>query len=96
MSTRQINKLKHADQFKLMKLVEAEFIERRQTDDEFAAYAAEKLGFKINGNNVFSARHALGIESSRIKMTTSTIESRLLLVEKRLAILEDVVNRLQS
>lgn len=92
--TRHINKLKHAEQFRLMKLVEAEFTERRQTDDEFAAYATDALGIKVNGNNVFGAREALGIESSRVKMSASTIESRLVLVEKRLAAVEELVNKI--
>jgi hypothetical protein len=97
--TRVINKLKHADQFKLMKLVEAEFTERRQTDDEFAVYATEKLGFQVKGSNVFGAREALGIESSRAKMSASSMESRLVMVEsetillrQRLAYLEELVN----
>jgi hypothetical protein len=75
-------------QYKLMQLVERDYVTRRQTDEEFAAYATETLGFFVNGNNVFGARRALGIDAPRNVATNTALESRVLLLEKRLAELE--------
>lgn len=79
-------------QYKLMQLVERDYATRRQTDEEFGAYATETLGFFVNGNNVFGARRALGIDAPRNTATNTALESRVLVLEKRLAELENHFN----
>jgi len=91
---RHINKLTSDKQYKLMKLVEAEYSTRRQTDVDFATYAKETLGFELNSNNVFGARRALNIEATRNVSTNTALESRVVLLEKRLAELEEHHNNL--
>jgi len=92
-TTKRLNKLTADKQYKLMKLVEAEYSTRRETDEAFGVHATEALGFHVNGNNVFGARRALGIDATRNISTNTALESRVMLLEKRLAALEDYFNR---
>jgi len=68
----QVN-LKLGDSFKLMKLLEAEYVEKKLTDIQFAEYATQQLGFGVNSDHVFNRRTQLGIPATR---TVATAENR--------------------
>lgn len=93
MDIRTVNKLTADKQYKLMRLVENEYTTRKQTDPDFATYAKEVLGFEVNANNVFGARRALNIEATRNVSTNTALETRVTLLEKRLAELEEHFNQ---
>jgi len=58
------NVLSDKQSFALIKLVEAEWLNRIELGDEgFAAFAAEKLGFSVSGGNVKGARKVLDLPS---------------------------------
>lgn len=79
--------------FDLMNLVQAEYAARAENDPDFARYASEKLGFPLNANHVGSSRDALGIPATKYSTAAGSSESRLTLIERRLALLEDLVNK---
>lgn len=102
-STRQriaptnVHKLVAAEQFKLMKFVESNYVTMRLNDDQFAVDAEKSLGFKVTKHNVSGARRALGVESTvdrkarenkEAKAKSHTPQSRLDLIEARLAVVE--------
>ena len=64
MTRTQVN-LKLGDSFKLMKLIEAEYVEKKLTDIQFAEYATHQLGFGVNSDHVFNRRTQLGIAATR-------------------------------
>jgi hypothetical protein len=69
----QVN-LKLGDSFKLMKLLEAEYAEKKLTDIQFAEYATHHLGFGVNSDHVFNRRTQLGIAATR---TVATAENKI-------------------
>ena len=98
-----VHKLAMAEQFKLTKFVEAEYVKADANDSEFAATAQEILGFKVTNHNVAGVRRALGIESTldrraREAKERKTVEpqTRLDKLEARLAALEGEFHRLQA
>jgi aconitase A len=62
---RVMNKLTTKNLILLSELVRAEYAERKQSDNDFAVYAAEKLGTRITGGNIQGMRETFGIPSSR-------------------------------
>lgn len=74
-----------ADSFKLMTLLTAEYTESKMTDSDFAVYAADKLGAKVNKAHVYNRRNSLGIPSNRVVATA----------EKRAAGSGKVINRIE-
>ena len=97
-----VHKLPMAEQFKLMKFVEAEYQKADAHDEEFAATAQEVLGFKVTKHNVSGVRRALGIESTldrkvREAKERKTVEpqTRLDKMEVRLAALESAFHDLK-
>lgn len=80
--------------FQLMQLIQGEYVERAKTDSDFADYATEKLGFKVNHNIVGHCREALEIPATKFaKSVPADLLDRTALLEKRVAELED---RLQA
>lgn len=77
-----------------MQLVEKHFRERNETDPAFAIWAQEQLGFAVNDNNVKGARYALNIEAT--PRVNGGLESRVTLLEQRLARAEDLINQLAN
>lgn len=73
MTRMQVN-LKLGDSFKLMKLLEAEYTEKKLTDIQFAEYATHQLGFSVNSDHVFNRRTQLGIAATR---TVATAENKV-------------------
>lgn len=82
-----VNKLSLAETFKLGDLLRLEYLSSEMGDREFAAYAAEKLGFRITEHNVFGLRRSLGIEKPK-----PTTEASLL---ARVEALETLVAQLR-
>ena len=98
-----VHKLAMAEQFKLMKFVEAEYVKADANDSEFAATAQEILGFKVTNHNVAGVRRALGIESTLDRRAreakerkTAEPQTRLDKLEARLACLETAFNDLKK
>lgn len=87
MAIQGANKLNLSETFKLGDLLRLEYLESGKSDREFAAYAAEKLGFQITEHNVRGVRESLGIERPK-----PVVESALL---ARVENLETQVARLQ-
>ena len=69
MTRTQVN-LKLGDSFKLMKLLEAEYVEKKLTDIQFAEYATQQLGFGVNSDHVYNRRTQLGIAATRTVTAT--------------------------
>lgn len=53
------------DSFRLMKLLEAEYTARGETDAQFAVYASGVLGVEVNIHHVFNRRSQMGITSNK-------------------------------
>lgn len=64
MATKTVNKLQAREMFKLAEFVKAEYVERAQTDVEFAKHATEKLGFMVNARNIAAARAIFDLPST--------------------------------
>lgn len=100
--TKQANKLKSMEQFKLMTLVKDEFTQHNVTDGDFAAYAESTLGFKVTAANVMGCREALGIPSTRAMLAQaktldmSELEKRIAACEKAIEELGLVTERLKG
>lgn len=97
-----VHKLRMAEQFKLMKFVEAEYVKADAHDEEFAVVAQETLGFKCTKFNVAGVRRALGIESTldrkaREAKERKTVEpqTRLDKMEARLSAMESAFHELK-
>lgn len=71
--TKRMTTLCLADSFKLMKLLEVEYTEKKLSDIDFAKYAAEKLKLPINADHVFNRRTQLEIPATR---TAAIAESK--------------------
>ena len=72
---------------KLVNLILAEYAASRKTDAEFATYAAEKLGFKVDKTHVNTRRVELAISASNkvVAPDLLAISERLEAVERQLA-----------
>ena len=62
--TRTVNRMKMPDTFKLMKLVEAEYVSSKKSDAKFAEHAAKTLGVIVTTYNVEAARESQGIPAN--------------------------------
>ena len=71
--TKRMTTLCLADSFKLMKLLETEYTEKKLSDIDFAKYAADKLKLPINTDHIFNRRTQLEIPATR---TVATAENR--------------------
>lgn len=90
MAGKTVHKLKMPDQFRLMELVRDEYASSGKNDEEFAAYATEKLDVLVNPNNVLGAREAFGIKT-QVAIARSMSNAAL---ERRVADLELAVKTL--
>lgn len=92
-------KLQASERYKLTKLIEAEYAKRALTDEEFARFAIDALGFEINAGGVQFARESIGLLSTRqIKREAGkfTIESRLDNAEKAILRLVAMVHQIRG
>mgnify|MGYP000911957581 CR=1 FL=1 len=83
-----VHRLNIRESMRLAELLEKEFVTKRVSDDEFAKYVEELLGFKITDGNVRGLREALDIPSLNAIFKGSkiiTAEERILRVEADLA-----------
>jgi hypothetical protein len=62
-----------ADSFKLMKLLEAEYVHKKLSDIDFAEYAATTLKLPINADHIYNRRVQLEIPATR---TAATAENK--------------------
>lgn len=65
MSRKPAEKLNMLQSSKLLVLIEADFVSLDKTDEEYAKYASEKLGFSVNADHIATRRRQLGIERKR-------------------------------
>jgi len=94
----RVNTLDGAQRFKLMKLVEAEYVSAGLHDPEFAVKASAELGFTVTRANVQGARDALEIESTldAEKRMRREPQTRLDRIETRLAAVEAWIKAFDS
>lgn len=86
------NRLKGPEQFKLNKLVEAFYTQKNISDEEFAHFAQEELGFPVSKANVQGAREACGIASTNARVPgQANIANRITALETKVAELESAV-----
>lgn len=86
--------LTHKQSFELANFVKAHYEAKGLTDDKFALFANESLGFAVNANNVATAREVIGVKATREvlrKKSAQTLEAAL----ERLAVLESTVEDLE-
>lgn len=81
-------RLNRMQTFQLMQLIQEEFVKQGVSDETFAAFATEKLGFIVNDRNVQGCRTDLGIESVLRATQPKTVLARLEALEARIAQLE--------
>lgn len=98
-----VHKLGMAEQYKLMQFVETNYVVASVNDEDFAALAEKKLGFKITKFNISGVRKALNLESTLDRLSRERkarqatepqtrldkIEARVLELEMRLKSLCD-------
>ncbi len=91
-----INRLVLSQQFQLLKYMEANYIQSRLFDPEFAAKASKELGFEITAGNIHGSREALGMKSNRdiIREENKKPKNRLEEIEQRLEKLEALAKEL--
>lgn len=65
-TARTNNNLTLADSFRLMTLLTAEYVSSGKTDWDFAVYATEKLGIKLNKDHIRNRRVSLNIPNNRV------------------------------
>jgi hypothetical protein len=71
--TKRMTTLCLADSFKLMKLLEAEYVHKKLSDIDFAEYAATTLKLPINADHIYNRRVQLEIPATR---TAATAENK--------------------
>lgn len=97
--TKRMTTLCLADSFKLMKLLEAEYVHKKLSDIDFAEYAATTLKLPINADHIYNRRVQLEIPATR---TAATAENKkkndrdalfemIRMLEERVVILEKLV-----
>jgi len=59
--------------YKLMRLLEAHYTEKGVTDEEFAKWVTQELGFTVNRDHVYKRRSELGIPATRVVVAASKI-----------------------
>lgn len=64
-TARTNHNLAFADSFRLMTLLTDEYMSSGKTDSDFAVYASEKLGIKLNKDHVYNRRVGLNIPNNR-------------------------------
>ena len=52
--------------YKLMRLLEAHYTEKGVTDEEFAKWVTQELGFTVNRDHVYKRRTELEIPATRV------------------------------
>ena len=71
--TKRMTTLCLADSFKLMKLLETEYVHKKLSDIDFAEYAAATLKLPINADHIYNRRVQLEIPATR---TAATAENK--------------------
>lgn len=61
-----VKRLTGIQDYKLMQLTETKYAEMKVTDEEFAKFATNELGFFVNRDHVYKRRTELGIQASRV------------------------------
>lgn len=91
------NQLSHKLMYQLTQLVEAQYVERNESDRVFAIYAQATLGFPVSEGNIAGARKTLDIpatlhrtkrEADNLKESVAAHTDQLTLIFKRLDALE--------
>lgn len=87
--------------YKLMRLVELHYAEKKVTDEEFAKWATQELGFYLNRDHVYKRRSELEIPATRVvvaaaKTTVKTADMTALMelvrgLEDRIVTLEKLL-----
>jgi hypothetical protein len=101
---KQINNIGLKESALLCNLIETEYPELALTDNQFAVYATEKLGFTVSGTHVHNRRKAYGIPSfitQPVKLVPEPLqavdpEDRITALENKILQLEKVLNKISS
>jgi hypothetical protein len=86
--------------YKLMRCIEMHYAEMKVTDEEFAKFATQELGFTLNRDHVYKRRNELDIPATRSLSFNKKTDSEALFemissLEQRIVTLEKlVVNRI--
>ena len=92
-----VTKLTQLQTFKLMKIIDSDYIIKKMTDSEFAKYASEQTGEAFNSAHVTYRREALGIEGfSNVVIKAEALPARVLDLEETVRKLQATVKRLSE
>lgn len=86
--------LTHKQSFELANFVKANYEAKGLTDDKFALFANESLGFTVNSNNVATAREVVGLKATRDVLREKSAQTLEMALE-RIAVLESTVEDLE-
>lgn len=86
--------LTHKQAFELANFVKAHYESKGLTDDKFALFASEGVGFTVNSNNVATAREVIGLKATRDVLREKSAQALEAALE-RLAVLESTMEDLE-
>ena len=87
--------LTHKQYFELANFVKANYEAKGLTDDKFALFANESIGFTVNANNVAMARKVINVKATRKVLrekSAQTLEAAL----ERISVLESTVENMEK
>lgn len=91
------NKLKMAEQYKLIGYVQTQYVTADMHDPEFAEKATAELGFQVTAGNIQGVRTEFGIEATKLKRLNATPEliiDRLEKLEAQMGKVKEILAKL--